>query len=150
MRSCLSTVSTLCVCVRAWSTCTTLLSSPLDKRIQFFAANILLSKVRREWSSLGSSNQSSMLAALMKPLQQSLAAHGSGGAPLDSVVVNQLCLVIGSASSLSGADAITGLLNHAFAVAAAGTPAAVSMALSLLSVRRLLHHVAVFLFRRLT
>ena len=102
---------------------------------RYFAANMLLSKVRSDWGKLPEEGRTHVSAGLWAALQQAAAAAAGGGPP-PSLVAGRVCLALAAAAAASGPEASVALL-HQVAAVAGGAPA---LALELLQVGgRVLH-----------
>ena len=117
----------------AWAISLSLLQSP-SADVQFFAANLIYSKVQREWSRMAPADCARFSGALLQMLQAAKTAT----APLYTPQVQQrICLALAAASVYSS-PSCTLYLQEALAMAGGGggprTPVSVGVALDMLAV----------------
>lgn len=103
----------------AWSACVQMLSHGAAE-VSYFAANVLLTKVRREWGALPPAERAPLLATL------SAALLPCAGAPL---AARRLCLALAAAAARGEAEGAAALAAAALALA----PARPDLALALLA-----------------
>jgi len=89
----------------AWGVSFALLEPTFSPEVQYFAANILLSKVRSECQSLTPEQRSQLIQTISGRLHQSEQAYSK-------VVTQRLCLVLAVAAVSSGTESTTQLLQQ--------------------------------------
>jgi hypothetical protein len=113
-----------CAFLRAWESSLKLLHSS-DSNVQFFAANMLCSKIRTSWLSLEAATRRTIYDALLATLQSVL----TGALSLSSAAQNRLCGGVSTAAALSGGDACVVFLKQTLSLGTSASHAGLAVEL---------------------
>ncbi|KAK9840741.1 hypothetical protein WJX81_001608 [Elliptochloris bilobata] len=97
----------------AWQGALELAAPGASSEVRFFAANLLLSKVRQGWGCLAPEARAHLAAAISE--RQAAAAEGSQAAP--ELVLQRLCLALGAVAALDGPPAVNAIVSRGLAQA---------------------------------
>lgn len=104
---------------QAWELCLRVLAAPAHgQETLYFAANVLLSKVRREWGDLPQDTRTHLTQAMSGQLQ------GVAELPL---VAERLCLALGAAAAASGPDVAREFAQSSLGLGATNAPLALGL-----------------------
>ncbi|MEW5296974.1 MAG: hypothetical protein WDW36_000215 [Sanguina aurantia] len=98
----------------AWHAALQLLQPAVASEVQFFACNMLLSKIRSSWGCLTSENKAGLFSALTQTLAALLEQPST---PL--LVRERMVLVCAAVVAMTGGDAVTTFVGRAVALASA-------------------------------
>ena len=121
----------------AWAVALSMLQAP-SSDVQFFAANLLYTKVQREWTRVPAEDATRFSATLLAMLQRAAATAAPPQPPLFAPQVQRrICLAL-AAASVHNAASCDLYLREALAMAGGGggpsTPVSVGVALDMLTV----------------